>query len=134
MIGMRPFPFLFAVAFLLAGCASAHEAHGPEGIPYLCDGGRPLRVFYEGGGWFPRAHARLAFDGRSIEMRATPPTDGLRYASAGEAADGPLLVWTARGEEGWLAELADDSAAERAIAHCARQRAGGDPDPEPNHP
>lgn len=106
---------------LLAGCASHPEAPGPAGIPYACDGGRQARIFYEGGGYFPRARARLAFDGRAIELQATPPTYGLRYVSDGGGA-GPVLIWSARGEEAWLGELAPGANEQREIAHCTRVR------------
>jgi len=112
--------------FLLAGCAAHHEGHGPAGIPYACADGRPARVFYEGGGWFVRARARLLFDGREIALEATPPTYGLRYVSADDASGGPILIWSARGEEAWLAELSDDNGTEREIARCARLRSGGE--------
>jgi len=113
-------------AFLLAGCAAHHEGHGPAGIPYACSDGRPARITYEGGGWFPRARARLLFDGREIALEATPPTYGLRYASADDHSGGPILIWSARGEEAWLAELAGDNATTREIAHCTRVRSGGE--------
>ena len=135
MPALRSAPIAF---LLIAGCATHDEAHGPAGIPYACADGRPARVFYEGGGWFPRARARLLFDGREISLVATPPTYGLRYVSADESAAGPILIWSARGEEAWLAELADDNAAEREIAHCTRVRDGGEdrsaaPEPPAHH-
>jgi len=108
---------------LAAGCAGHHEGHGPAGIPYACADGRPARIVYEGGGWFPRGRARLLFDGRAIELVATPPTYGLRYVT-GEQHQGPVLVWSARGEEARLAELADDHGSEREIARCTRLRSG----------
>lgn len=120
---MRAFGSASLTLFLLAACAAHHEGHGPAGIPYVCADGRPARVFYEGGGWFPRARARLLFDGREIALVATPPTYGLRYVSADD--HGPLLIWSARGEEAWLSELAGDDAGEREIAHCTRLRTGG---------
>jgi membrane-bound inhibitor of C-type lysozyme len=118
-----------AIAILpLAGCAAHVEGHGPAGIPYACADGRPARVFYEGGGWFPRARARLLFDGREIALTATPPTYGLRYVSDDDS-QGPVLIWSARGEEAWLAELGADNADEREIAHCTRLRDGGAEEP-----
>jgi len=119
---MHLFGFAALSALLLAGCATTHEEEGPAGIPYVCADGRPARIFYEGGGYFPRARARLLFDGRSTELEATPPTYGLRYVSADGPGDGPILIWSARGEEAWLAELAPDSANEREIVHCTRLR------------
>lgn len=110
---------------LAAGCAGHHEGHGPAGIPYACTDGRPARILYEGGGWHPRGRATLLFDGRTIELVATPPTYGLRYVT-GEHHDGPTLVWTARGEEALLTEIADDHDGERDLARCTRVRSGGD--------
>jgi membrane-bound inhibitor of C-type lysozyme len=124
---MHSIRFACAAALLLAGCATAEEEHGPAGIPYACADGKPARITYEGGGYFPRARASLLYDGRMIELRATPPTFGLRYVSEGEGEEnhGPILVWSTRGEEAWLSELADDSATEREIAHCTRVRSEG---------
>ena len=120
---------------LLAGCAGGGEVHGPHhpgDIPYRCgDDGRIARITYENGGWFVRAKASLAWDGRTIHLQASPPTYGLRYVSAADAAD-PILIWTARGEEAWLSEIARNAAPgarEREIAHCTRVR-----ESEANHP
>jgi hypothetical protein len=124
---MRLIRFACAAAFLLSGCASVPEEVGPAGIPYACADGKPARIIYEGGGYFPRARANLLYDGRMIELRATPPTFGLRYVSADDSGEGPILVWSARGEEAWLTELGDDpGAAGREIAHCTRVRSEGD--------
>jgi membrane-bound inhibitor of C-type lysozyme len=124
---MRSIRFACAAALLVAGCASHPEEMGPAGIPYACADGKPARITYEGGGYFPRARASLLYDGRMIELRATPPTFGLRYVTADDNHQGPILVWSARGEEAWLSELADDPAAtEREIAHCTRVRSDGE--------
>ena len=115
---------------LLAGCAGGGEVHGPHhpgDIPYRCGDGRIARITYENGGWFVRAKADLVWDGRTIHLQASPPTYGLRYVSADDAAD-PILIWTARGEEAWLGEIARNAppdAPEREIAHCTRVREGG---------
>jgi len=114
-------------ALLIAGCAGHHEGIGPGGIPYACAGGKAARIFYEGGGYFPRASARLLYDGRSIDLQATPPTYGLRYVSDTGGENAPILIWSARGEEAWLAELAPGQSEEREIAHCTRLRVGGAP-------
>src|SRR4051812_10575768 len=111
---LRPVPL---AALLLAGCATPEEA-GPAGIPYACAGGKTARVVYEGGGYFPRARARLVYDGREIALAAVPPTYGLRYVSDSE----PILIWSARGEEAWLSELGAGGSEEREIAHCTRVR------------
>jgi membrane-bound inhibitor of C-type lysozyme len=120
---------------LLAGCAGSGEVHGPHhpgDIPYSCSNGHLARITYENGGWFVRARASLAWDGRTIHLQASPPTYGLRYVSADDNAD-PILVWTARGEEAWLTEIARDAppdAAGRELARCTRVREGG---AEPAH-
>lgn len=99
------------------------ESAGPAGIPYLCADGKAARVLYVGGGYFPRAAARLLYDGRAIDLQATPPTYGLRYVSA-DAASGPIYIWSTRGEEAWLSEIdgPDPNAQAREIAHCTRAR------------
>lgn len=116
----------------LAGCATAHEEHGPAGIPYACAEGRIARISYEQGGWFVRARAHLLYNGRAIELEAAPPTHGLRYVT-GAHHQGPALVWSARGEEAWLAELGEDGATERPLARCARVRDGGEAEAEAAH-
>ena len=131
---MRALHSLSLSALLLAGCAGHHDELGPAGIPYACADGKAARIFYEGGGYFPRARARLLYDSRTIEMQATPPTYGLRYVSDAGGDNDPILIWSVRGEEAWLSELAPEQAEERELAHCTRQRAGGVPaEPEPEH-
>jgi len=131
---MRAFRTIALPALLLAGCAGHHDELGPAGIPYACADGKEARIFYEGGGYFPRASARLLYGGRSIEMQATPPTYGLRYVGDTGGENAPILIWSARGEEAWLAELAPGESEERQIAHCTRLRAGGAPvEPEAGH-
>ena len=121
-------------ALLVAGCAGHHHELGPAGIPYACADGKAARIFYEGGGYFPRARARLLYEGQQIDLAATPPTYGLRYVSDAGGELAPILIWSARGEEAWLAELAFGEGEEREIAHCTRLRAGGAPaEPEPAH-
>ena len=103
-----------------------HDAHGPAGIPYLCDGGQPARIIYEGGGYFRAARARSLYDGRTIEFAAMPPD--LRPAlSRSRATERPILVWSARGEEAWLAELAADAmpSARSPIAPASASRRRG---------
>jgi membrane-bound inhibitor of C-type lysozyme len=116
-----------AIAACLAGCATRHETQAPAGIPYACADGKTARVLYVGGGYFPRAAARLLYDGRAIDLQATPPTYGLRYVSADGSA-GPVFIWSTRGEEAWLSEVDDGDAAARPreIAHCTRLRTGGE--------
>lgn len=110
----------FAIIFL-AGCAHHVEEAGPAGIPYACDDGKPARIFYAGGGYFPRASARLIYDGREIMLAAVPPTYGLRYVSDG-GENAPIMIWSARGEEAWLTALDPGQPEEREIAHCTRVR------------
>lgn len=108
-------------AIALGACAGGgHHAHSPAGIPYLCDGGRPARITYEGGGYYPRGSAELSWEGRTIHLAAMPPTYGLRYQEPRD--ERPVLVWSARGEEAWLSELAADLS-ERQLARCTRIRA-----------
>jgi len=116
--------FAYLVVFLLAGCAHHAEEAGPAGIPYACADGKRARIFYEGGGYFPRAHARLAYDGREIDLAAVPPTYGLRYVSDG-ADNAPITIWSTRAEEAWLTQLDPGQPEEREIAHCTRVREAG---------
>lgn len=116
---------------LLAGCAhhgeSIYDPQLPRDLAYRCGDGQVARIAYQNGGWFVRARASLVWDGRTIALQASPPTYGLRYVSADDAAD-PILIWTARGEEAWLSELARTAAAdspEREVAHCTRVREDG---------
>jgi len=113
-------------ALALSACAGGahHDAHGPAGIPYLCNG-QPARITYEGGGFYPRGSAELAYEGRAIHFAAMPPTYGLRYQEPRE--ERPILVWTARAEDAWLAELAADGS-ERELAHCTRIRESAGPE------
>ena len=120
--------------FLLAGCASGSEEsiYGPPPPPrdlaYRCADGHMARITYANGGWFVKARASLVWDGRTIALQASPPTYGLRYVSADDAAD-PVMIWLARGEEAWITEIARNAPAdapEREVAHCTRVREGGE--------
>lgn len=130
---MRLFGLACLSTALLAGCASTGEEsvyrpHEASYVPYRCADGHMARLAYEHGGWFVRARAKLVWDGRTIELQASPPTYGLRYVSADEAAD-PIMIWLVRGEEAWLTEIARNAAPdaqEREIAHCTRVREGGE--------
>jgi membrane-bound inhibitor of C-type lysozyme len=118
---------------LLAGCApSEGNIYGPppppRDIAYSCADGHVARITYANGGWFVKARASLVWDGRTIALQASPPTYGLRYVSAEDSAD-PIMIWTARGEEAWLTEIARNAPAdapEHEIAHCTRIREGGE--------
>ena len=121
---MRAFLSIGWAGFALGACAggAGHHAHGPAGIPYMCDGGRGVRITYEGGGYYPRGTAELFWEGRDIHLVATPPTHGLRYQEPRD--ERPILVWMARAERASIIELSADSS-EREIAHCARVREPG---------
>ena len=115
---------------LLAGCAhegeSIYSAPVPRDIPYDCGDGHMARISYANGGWFVKARASLLWDGRTVALQASPPTYGLRYISADDNAD-PILIWTARGEEAWIGQVAraaPTEAAETEVAHCTRVREG----------
>ena len=114
-------PFCFIVIALLAGCAGHVAESGPAGIPYACADGKAARIYYAGGGYFPRASARLEYDGREIRLAAVPPTYGLRYVSDG-ADNAPIMIWSVRAEEAWLSQLDPGQSEEREIAHCTRVR------------
>lgn len=130
---MRLFGLAGLSIVLLAGCAQPEESiYGPppppRDIAYSCADGHMARITYANGGWFVKARASLVWDGRTIALQASPPTYGLRYVSADDAAD-PVLIWTARGEEAWLTEIARNAAPDapaREIAHCTRVREGGE--------
>ncbi|HST36833.1 MAG TPA: MliC family protein [Allosphingosinicella sp.] len=121
---MRAFLSMGLAGFGLTGCAGGvdHHAQSPAGIPYSCGNGQGVRITYEGGGYYPRGTAELAYQGRLVRLAAMPPTYGLRYQEPGDAR--PALVWSARGEEAWLTELAADYS-ERELAHCTRLREPG---------
>jgi hypothetical protein len=128
-MGMRLFgPAGLSIA-LLAGCAghageSIYDPPPVRDLAYDCGAGHVARIAYQNGGWFVRARASLVWDGRTVALQASPPTYGLRYVSADDAAD-PILIWTARGEDAWISEIprnAAGDAPEREIARCTRIR------------
>src|SRR3954469_3705832 len=128
-MGMRArLPVLMAF-LLVGGCAHHIEEAGHPTIPYACAGGKQALVAYEGGGYFPRAHARPTYDGRERELSGVPPTYGLRYVSEG-GENAPITIWSVRAEEAWLTELAPGQSEEREIAHCTRIREEGLATPE----
>lgn len=136
---MRPFGPAGLSIMLLAGCAhggeSIYEAAPARDIPYHCGDGHFARISYANGGWFVKARASLVWAGRMIALQASPPTYGLRYVSADDNAD-PILIWTARGEEAWIGEIARGAAPdtpEREVAHCTRVREGGQEAEPPAH-
>jgi len=113
---------------LLAGCASGSEEsiYGPPPPPrdlaYRCADGHMARITYANGGWFVKARASLVWDGRTIALQASPPTYGLRYVSADDAAD-PVMIWLARGEEAWITEIARNAPRTRRNARSLIARA-----------
>ncbi|MBV9882409.1 MAG: MliC family protein [Sphingomonadaceae bacterium] len=118
---MRAFQFAGMAFFLLAGCAGhVREAAEPV-IAYACADGKTARVLYEGGGYFPRATARLDYDEHEYHLSATPPTYGLRYVSEG-GENAPVTIWSVRGEDAWIGRLDPGQSEEREIAHCTRVR------------
>jgi len=122
---MRLFGLTGLSIFLLAAGEAPHS-NEPGDLPYSCGDGHVARITYENGGWFVRAKAKLVWDGRTIHLQASPPTYGLRYVSADDAAD-PIMVWTARGEDAWITEIPRSAAAdapEREVARCTRVREG----------
>ena len=133
---MRLFGLAGLSIFLIGAAPGGRIANVPGDIPYSCGEGHVARVTYENGGWFVRAKAKLVWDGRTIQLQASPPTYGLRYVSADDAAD-PILIWTARGENAWISEIPRAAAAdapEREVARCTRVREGGaEPAPASGH-
>lgn len=118
---MRARRSAFLASALLGGCAHHLEEAGPPAIPYACAEGKQALVTYENGGYFPRARAHLVYDGRDLHLAAVPPTYGLRYVSDG-ADNAPIMIWSVRGEEGWLSQLDPGQTDERELAHCTRVR------------
>jgi len=123
---MRLFGLAGLLIFLGAAAPGGRVANVPGDIPYSCGtDGRVARITYENGGWVVRAKAKLVWDGRTIRLQATPPSSGLRYVSADDAAD-PIMIWTANGEEARIYELARNAPpgeAEREVTRCTRVRA-----------
>ncbi|HYD13139.1 MAG TPA: hypothetical protein VEC11_09855 [Allosphingosinicella sp.] len=123
---MRLFGLAALSIFLVGAAPGGRIANVPGDIPYSCGDGHVARITYENGGWFVRAKAKLVWHDRTVRLQASPPTYGLRYVSADDAAD-PILVWTARGEEAWISEIARNAAPnapEREVARCTRVREG----------
>lgn len=121
---MRPFG-IAGLSLLLAGCAAAHEEHGPAGVPYACAEGGEARVIYWAGGASTLSRARVQHAGQVHELTAAPAEYGLRYVSSGEAAR--IVTWSVSGETAILSTIAND-APPGAVPHeisCPRRREGG---------
>ena len=108
-----------------AGGGGKPGTSGPQGVPYLCSDGQPLRVSYEGGGF--RAKARLLHGGHSYDLQTAATIAGLRYASAG--TDGEAMVWYTDGVTGVLSAVPPGQAGvgeAREVARCTRVGWTGD--------
>ena len=131
---MRLFGSAGLAALLLAGCATAHEEHGPAGVPYACGEGGDARVVYWAGGASTPSRARVEHAGQAHELTAVPAEYGLRYVSSEEGES--IVTWSVNGENAALSTIARDAPA-NAIAHlnaCPRRRDGPRPgDPGPSH-
>jgi Membrane-bound lysozyme-inhibitor of c-type lysozyme len=131
---MRPFGIAGLSLLLLAGCATAHEEHGPAGVPYACAEGGDARVTYWAGGASTLSRARVQHAGQVHALTAVPAEYGLRYVSS----EGPSIVtWSVSGEMAVLSTIARDAPADAAPHEisCPRRRDGGGEDapPEPAH-
>lgn len=136
---MRPFGIAGLSSLLLAGCATAHEEHGPTGVPYACEEGGDARVTYWAGGVPPRpparSRARVEHAGQVHVLTAEPAEYGLRYVSSRESAQ--IVTWSVRGETASLSTIARNAPAD-AVPHeinCPRRRgADGEAPPVPEEP
>ena len=121
---MRLFGSAGLAALLLAGCATAHEEHGPAGVPYACEEGGDARVVYWAGGASAASRARVTHGGRVHELTAAPAEYGLRYV--GPEGGDVIVTWSVNGETASLSTIARDAPADavpRAI-RCPRRRDG----------
>ncbi|HVQ07071.1 MAG TPA: MliC family protein [Allosphingosinicella sp.] len=130
---MRPFGIAGPSLLLLAGCASAHEEHGPAGILYACMDGSDARVVYWAGGASAPSRARVEHGGQVHALTAVPAEYGLRYVSSDGAT---IVTWTVNGEDASLSTIASDAPADAVpyLIGCPRRRDGPRPgDPGPSH-
>ena len=131
---MRPFGTAGFTLMLLAGCATAHEEHGPAGIPYTCAEGGEARVTYWAGGASTPSRARVEHGGQVHALTAVPAEFGLRYVSSGEGET--IVTWWVNGEDASLSTIARDAPAGTIarLTSCPRRRDGPQPgDPSPSH-
>jgi hypothetical protein len=124
---MRPFGSAGFCVLLLAGCAAAHEDHGPAGIPYDCMDGGEARVVYWAGGASTPSRARVEHGGQVHMLTAVPAEYGLRYVSSEEGDT--IVAWWVNGEDASLSTIARDAPAEAIprLTLCPRRRDGPRP-------
>ena len=131
---MTPSPRWFAAALLALPTIALGSGTPPAGkaappiVSYLCSDGLTADVVYRSGSDFGHARALVTHDGRTVELRAAPTLYGVRYRA--EAAEGPALAWSLRGEEAVLSEApqADSyTRPERELLRCVRVRGGAAP-------
>jgi membrane-bound lysozyme inhibitor of c-type lysozyme MliC len=121
---MRPFGIAGLPLLLLAGCAAAHEDHGPAGVPYACEEGGEARVTYWAGGASTLSRARVQHGGQVYELTQVPAEYGLRYAGVAGAS---VVTWSVSGETAMLSTIASDAPPDAAPREtsCPRRRDGG---------
>jgi len=91
---------LLAACACAANLAAAERGDTPLVVTYLCDGGRYLVVGYPAYRDARRAHIRLSWQGRTVELSPTRVGSGARYIN-------PLgnLEWWSKGNGGVLSQL-----------------------------
>lgn len=131
---MRPFGSAGLSLLLLAGCAGAHEAHGPAGVPYACEAGGDARVTYRAGGGPDASRARVEHGAHSYQLTAEPSENGLLYV--GTEGDS-VVIWSVNGETAILSVIPRDAPADavpRGISCPRRRAANGEAVPAPGEP
>ena len=89
---MRARRFACLAVLLLAGCTHHIQEIGSAGIPYACADGKPARIFYAGGGYFPpRPEGRFASRHKITAARRPPLCSG-RCRCARRCRRGPPAV------------------------------------------
>jgi len=95
----------FALAILVAGCATAGSAAAARGdapfvVTYRCDGDRWLAVGYPAFKDARTAPIRLTWQNRTVELTPTRAGSGARYINARAN-----LEWWSKGNGGTLSRL-----------------------------